>query len=88
MSKCPLRQRRLDSQGSVNERPNSTDASKELQARLAAMNAERATQDTMWLDQQPQQTQKPTNTCESHTNLSPSSSGRYQYVPSSQQRVG
>jgi len=83
MSKCPLRQRRLDSQGVVSERPSTTDASKELQARLAAMVNERSGQDRMWSDP-PQQS---TSTCESHTNPSPSSSGRYQYVPSSQQRA-
>jgi len=84
MSKCPLRQRRLDSQGTNKERPSTTDAAKELQSKLAAMNAERANQDTMWLDP-PQQSK---NTCELHKNQLPSSSEIYQCVPSSQQRVG
>ena len=43
--------------GTTKERPTNTAASKELQERLAALNAERSNQDSMWGTQSTQSTE-------------------------------
>jgi hypothetical protein len=43
---------------SIPEKPTNTQASNELQKRLADMQAERSKQDTMWVNEKP--TEKPT----------------------------
>jgi len=43
--------------GTTKERPTNTAASKELQERLAALNAERSNQDSMWGTQSNQSTE-------------------------------
>jgi hypothetical protein len=56
MSRCALNRW---GPGTTCERPINTESSKELQAKIAAMKAERAKQDTMWTQSEPDTKEKP-----------------------------